>query len=363
MLTVSIYCCELKKGPLVSALSQYKHITLFTINPSTVAKYREAFTNSGAKDDPSDALIQTEILKLHMSKLTPKHAETAEVRILSELVENCRRLVQEKVDLTNRITSYLKNYYPQPLDWFEEKDTMVFCDFLLKWPSLSDAKKTRRQTLMNFFHQHNSRYPEVIERRVEKIKRATALTNDDAVIIPNRIMITIFIPQLKLLLSAIKDLDYEIKCRYRQQADRNIFSSFPGAGPKLAPRLLVAFGTNRDRYNSAAELQKFSGIAPVIERSGKKSWTHWRYSCPKFLRQTFVEWAGQSVRFSFWAKAYYEQQKSIGKPHNTIIRSLAFKWIRIAFKCWKSKTPYDESKYLEALKSKGSPLLKFATEY
>ena len=113
-------------------------------------------------------------------------------------------------------------------------------------------------------------------------------------------------------------------------------------------------------FQSASEVQKCTGIAPVIERSGQKSWTHWRYSCSKFLRQTFVEWAGQSVRYSFWANAYYEQQKSIGKPHNTIIRSLAFKWIRIVFRCWKTKTPYDESKYLEALKLKGSPLLEFA---
>ena len=103
-------------------------------------------------------------------------------------------------------------------------------------------------------------------------------------------------------------------------------------------------------------------MAPVIEQSGKKSWTHWRYSCPRFLRQTFVEWAGQSVRFSFWAKAYYQQQMEKGKPHNTAIRSLAFKWIRIAFKCWKTRTKYDESKYLETLKYRGSPLLEYAVK-
>ncbi|MGK0473192.1 MAG: hypothetical protein ACJAR0_003688 [Candidatus Azotimanducaceae bacterium] len=94
----------------------------------------------------------------------------------------------------------------------------------------------------------------------------------------------------------------------------------------------------------------------------KKSWTHWRYNCPKFLPQTFVEWAGQTVRYSFWARAYYEQQKQKGKPHNNIIRSLAFKWIRIVFRCWKDGVAYDESKYLQALKERGSPLLKFAAE-
>ena len=174
-------------------------------------------------------------------------------------------------------------------------------------------------------------------------------------------MITLLVPQLKLLIEAIETMDKEIKARYKKQKDNVIFDSFPGAGPQLAPRLLVAFGSNRARYKTAADMQKYAGVAPVIEQSGKKSWTHWRYSCPKFLRQTFVEWAGQSVRFSFWAKAYYQQQIEKGKPHNTVIRSLAFKWIRIAFRCWQTRTVYDESKYLEALKKRGSPLLQYAT--
>lgn len=161
---------------------------------------------------------------------------------------------------------------------------------------------------------------------------------------------------------AIERFDVEIKALYKPHKDRFIFDSLPGAGPQIAPRLLAAIGSNRDRYHSCEEIQKYAGIAPVTERSGKKEWIHWRYSCTKFLRQTFVEWAGQSVRYSFWAKAYYRQQEAKGKPHNTIIRALAFKWIRILFKCWKTKTAYDESTYLEALKRKGSPLLKYAVE-
>ena len=352
--------CELTKGPLIYALNQHKHMTIFPVNPASVAKYREAFTHSGAKDDPSDALIQVEILEHHMSKLRKIEPEATDVRILAQHVENRRKLVQERVKLSNKITATLKNYYPQVLDWFKEKDTLIFCNFITKWPSLSDAKKAQKRTLMGFFNDHNSRYPDVNERRISAIKEAIALTDDRAVIEPNKMMVEILVPQIKLIMAAIDRLDAEIKKLYKQQSDSAIFDSFPGAGPKLAPRILVAFGTNRDRYHTAAEIQMYAGVSPVIERSGQKSWTHWRYSCPKFLRQTFVEWAGQSVRFSFWAKAYYNQQMEKGKSHNTAIRSLAFKWIRIAFKCWKTKKPYDETTYLEALKSKGSPLLQYA---
>ncbi len=349
-----------RDSPLIYALSQYEKITLFPINPSTVAKYRKAFTNSGAKNDPSDAFVQTEILALHMDKLRHITPESPEVRALAQIVEYRRKLVQDRVDISNKITTALKNYYPQVLDWFNEKDTLLFCNFVTKWPSLACVKKARSKTLMAFFIQHNSRYAAVNEERIADIKIAQPLTEDTAVIEPNQLLVEVLISQLKLLIEGIVMLDKQIKQRYHKLDDRVIFDSFPGAGPQLAPRLLVAFGEDRNRYNDANDVQKYVGIAPVTEQSGKKSWTHWRYSCPKFLRQTFVEWAGQSVRYSYWAKAYYDQQISKGKPHNTIIRALAFKWIRIAFRCWKNRTPYDESRYLNALKKRNSPLLKFA---
>ena len=46
---------ELAHGPIVYALQKYDFLVLFPINPSTLAKYREAFTPSRAKDDPTDA--------------------------------------------------------------------------------------------------------------------------------------------------------------------------------------------------------------------------------------------------------------------------------------------------------------------
>lgn len=352
--------CELKKGPLIYALSKYDHIVIFPINPITVAKLRKAFSHSGAKNDPGDAFIQAEILSLHMAKLTPIQPDSESVRALTQLVEYRRSLVQDRVKLTNRITSALKNYYPQLLDWFNEKDTIIFCDFLAKWSSLDAVKRARKQTLLKFFNQHNARYPDINEQRIQAIKSAQALTDDRGVIDPNRILVEALVPQLKVLIVAIDRIDQEIKTRYNAQNDHVIFDSLPGAGPQLAPRLLAAFGTDRNRFQSAAELQKYAGIAPVVEESGQKRWTHWRYSCPKFLRQTFVEWAGLSIRYSFWAKAYYELQISKGKHHNAAVRALAFKWIRIVFRCWQSNTPYNETTYLNALKDRGSPLLKQA---
>jgi hypothetical protein len=170
-------------------------------------------------------------------------------------------------------------------------------------------------------------------------------------------MVQALMAQLRVILEAIERFDQGIAERAQSHPDYALFEALPGAGPALAPRLLVAFGEQRERYGSAQEMQKYAGIAPVLERSGKQSWVHWRRQCPKFLRQTFVEWASVSIRFSFWARAYYEHQRDKGATHQAAVRSLAFKWIRIVFRCWQSGTPYDESVYLAALQRRGSSLI------
>jgi transposase len=351
-------CLELNKGPLVFALHKYDFLVLFPINPLTLARYREAFTPSRAKDDPTDAALQLELLLTHRDKLQPLQPQSPTMRALAQLVEHRRRVVGDKVRLTNRLTSTLKNYFPHVLHWFQEKDTAIFCDFLSRWPTLKAAQLARRATLETFFRAHHVRYAEVIVERIQAIKSATPLTTDEGVIVPNALLVQTLVAQLRVTLQAIVDFDTAIAQCAQNHPDFSLFQALPGAGPVFASRLLVAFGEQRERYASAAELQKYAGIAPVTERSGKKSWVHWRLQCPKFLRQTFVEWAAESIRHSFWAQVYYQQQRDKGKAHQAAVRALAFKWTRILYRCWQERKPYDESVYLQALHRRGSSLIQ-----
>jgi transposase len=118
---------------------------------------------------------------------------------------------------------------------------------------------------------------------------------------------------------------------------------------------LAGFGSQRERFENANQVQTLTGIAPVKESSGNSCWIHFRFACPKFLRQSFHEWAGLSIRYSSWARAYYQQQRARGKKHHAAVRALAFKWIRILFRCWKNRVAYDEGIYLAALTKHNSP--------
>jgi len=350
---------ELSKGPIVYALQKYDFFVLFPINPSMLAKYRQAFKPSRAKDDPTDAELALDLLLRHRERFQPLKPQSVPMRKLCILVEQRRRLVGDKTRYTNRLGNALKQYYPQALQWFEQRDTVVFCDFLSRWPTLIQVKRARKATLTTFFKAHNVRFERVIEARLCAIKSASPLTRDMAVITAYQLQAEALVEQLRVTLKAIARFDAEIATTAAKLPDYALlFKPLPGAGPALAPRLLAGFGEDRQRYAGAEEIQQYAGVAPVTERSGNKTWVHWRWQCPTFLRQSIIEWAGQTINKSFWAGAYYRQQRDKGASHQTAVRALAFKWLRILYRCWQSRTPYDESKYLEALRRRGSPLLK-----
>jgi len=353
-------CLELAQGPIVSALLEYDFFVIFPVNPSTLAKYRRAFVPSGAKDDPTDAALALELLRRHPEKLAPLRRESENMRALRRLVEARRDLVQDRVRVTNRLTFTLKDYFPQIVEWFRDKETDVFAAFLERWPSLQAAQRARRETLVAFFHAHSVRRATVIDKRVHEIQTERPLTTDVAVIEPALAVVATLLPQLRALTAGIARLDADIAARCDTLPDFRLFVELPGAGPVYSSRLLAAFGERRERFADAAAIQKCVGIAPVTERSGNKHWVHWRWACPTFLRQTFVEWAASSIQHSFWARAFYDSHRAKGSSHNATVRALAFKWIRILFRCWVDRTPYNESRYLAALQKRQSPLLKFA---
>lgn len=353
-------CLEQSRGPLIYALLKYDFLTLYPINPRTLARFREAFAPSRHKDDPPDAEHLAELLLCHRERLRAWSPDDEQTRTLRLLVEHRRRLVGDRTRFSNRLTSLLKCYFPQLLEWFPDLRTELVCDFLLRWPELSALKRVRRETLLKFFRAHHSVRRATLEKRLAAIKEAQPLTTDAAVLRSSEAMAQALAAQMKATLAAVREFDRRIAEVCSVHQDFALFQSLPGAGEVYASRLTAALGSDRGRWESADELACLAGVAPVMERSGQSCWVRWRYFCPKFLRQTFHEYAGESIRHSFWARAYYESQRAKGKSHHAAVRALAFKWVRIIFRCWQTRVAYDEVKYLESLRRKGSPLLSYA---
>ena len=227
-------CIESRKVPLIHALLKYPFLVLFPVNPQTLARYRRAFKPSRAKDDPSDAQLLLDLVSRHPEQFHPWAPERPEVRALASLVEQRRTLVADKVRYTNRLTAALKNYYSQVLEWFDDKDTRVFIAFVEKWPTLAKVQQARSDTLRRFFQAHSVRRPAVIERRIQAIKAAVALTTDPAVIEPHQLLVMSLIHRLAVTLGYLAKYDRQIEQRFNALDDAVLFKPLPGAGQHLA---------------------------------------------------------------------------------------------------------------------------------
>jgi len=350
---------ETSRGAVIAAFRPYDFIVLFPVNPKALKDYRSAFAVSGAKTDRSDADLLEELVRLHSDRLHPLEPDTELTRKLAGLVENRRHLVDERTRLVNQLHSTLKTYYPLAESLLgKQMNKPMAAELLARWPELRSLKNAQVKTLRAFFYKHNSRGAQLMEERLQAVQQAKDLTTDPAIIEPGRALVSALAAMLKPLHKAIASLDQQIEQAMDQHPDAAIFRSFPGAGPALAPRLLVAFGTHRQRFTSAAEVSQFYGLAPVVEQSGNSKTVRMRYRCPKFGRQSFHENAACALHQEPWAQSYYEQQKARhADKHHLACRALAFKLIRIYFACWRDRQTYDPAKYLRALQKNGSPLL------
>lgn len=341
---------EKSRGGLIHALMGYDFLVLYPINPKALAKYRESACVCCAKNDPSDAELLMDLIWRHRDRYRPWMPDTVETRKIQFLCEYRRRVVNDQTALTNRLEALLKGYFPQALDWAGEAlATVQACDFLTRWPTLQSVQRAKPAQLRKFYLKHGCRNEDLIEERLEEIRTACLLTEDEAVTSSSVLMVQATVDALRPVISTIKRFNEELEVAFRQHPDHELFESLPGAGDVLEPRLLAAMGSDRDRFAIAIEIQQFSGIAPVTKRSGKMCYVHRRYACPRFVRQTFHEWARFTIHFSDWARAYYEYQRGKGKRHHAAIRALAYKWLRIVFRCWKNRVPYNEQIYLASL--------------
>ena len=351
-----LVCLEQSRGALIHFLMGYECFELYPINPKQLASYREALRPSGAKDDPIDAALLCQFLTLHHPQLRPWHPDDELTRKLALLCEKRRQAVDARTALSNQLKSELKQYFPLALSILDhDLTTALAADFLLQWPNFESLKKTSTPKLRKFFYGHQSRSEQKLQARLERIQAAQPLTRDSAIIEAGTLTVQMLAQQLKALVPYIARYEKEIAHLFEGHPDSALFNNLPGAGPTLGPRLLTAFGTDRERFQSPLEAVTFFGVAPVTEQSGQSQWIHFRWACPKFLRQSFHEFAAQSVRFCDWAAAFYQQQRARGKGHHAAVRALAYKWIRILFRCWKNRQPYDPQLYLTALLKRGSP--------
>lgn len=348
-------CMEAGRDPVLWRLEGHERVDLFVVNTATAARYRRTFAPSGDKNDQRDAASLLDLIRRHPEKVKPHNCACAEDRAIDQLTKARRQAVNRLTGVVSSLREVLELYYPVASRLFDTLNTKLAIDFLRRWPDPKQLRKAEEATLVDFFHQHNSRSQKCIDERLEQIKGCLPVTEEPALLELSHLRIEEHLSQIESLNGSIKRYEDAIECAFEKHAKKHLFEDLPGAAKALAPRLLAAFSICNPK--DANQMQLMSGIAPIRVQSGQSMSTFMRQQCPKFLRQSFHEFAGTSVKSSTWAKAFYDHQTKTKKSGtNAAKRALAYKWIRVLTSCWISNTPYNEMKYIARLQKRKSPL-------
>ena len=353
---------EQSRGALIYALMFRENVLLYPVNPKQLARYRESYPGGG-KNDPTDAMYLARMLRERITTLKAWQPDDENTRLIANLSQQRRKLVDGQTKLRLQLTALLKSYFPVVLELFGKQHQLpLLLSVLCRWSDPRQLRRADRRLIRRVLSEHSLRNEEQQKEIIEQIRAAQLLTRDDALITPSAMAVELLAHQIRQSLKTIEEFDAAIDEAMKQHPDAHLFTNLRGAGSALAPRLLCAFGSQRDRWEDADSLASFSGIAPVTKQSGKQRHVHRRFACPKYLRQTFHEFADCARRFCPWSKARYRMLRDRGMKHHAALRKIARSWIRILFRVWKTRVPFDCDRYIANLKQRCPEIIPYLAQ-
>ena len=353
---------ETNCGPAVEHLLAMG-VSVYPMNPKVAQRYRELHTSSGAKDDAFDAWCMAEALRTNGQQWRPLEPQDPKIQLLRLLCRDEMALIEQRTALVLQLRSALQEYYPAALKLFEDFTQPSAWQFIVKFPTPGPLAKAGKASWLRFLHAHRLYRADSIEKRLEIMARAGEFVNPSAAVEQAKSMLAVMLAkQLEVLERQIGEYRARINELFDEHPGSGLFKSLPGAGERLAPRLLAEIGNDPKTFSSPQGLQCMAGTAPVTRQSGKNRSVAFRRSCNAHLRTTIHLWADLSRRESAWAQAYYTQKRAEGKRRAEALRCLGQRWLKIICKMIQTNTPYDEAKHLNSMLKHGSWVLAVSAE-
>jgi transposase len=344
---------ETKHGLLVHDLLR-SGFTVYALNPKAVNRYKDRLRSASTKDDKLDARTMANILRTDRDLHRPIQLSTDDYRLLERLCKDLQLVIGDISRLSNRLHDSLKEWHPAVLGIFG-LDSNIFLELVAEYLTPGDVERATQDEFCRFLKKHKYSVPGKAETAFLQLTRRTPKA-DPVAISAGKLKAKGAVEQLRVLYSARKEYELDIRNILDKLPEADIISSLPGVGKRLAPEITAMFGPNlKDapkRFEQAKDISDLAGASPVTKQSGKFKCVNVRYACDRYMRSIVRNWAGCSINNSRWAKAYYDWHRKMSESHETILRKLASKWIKIAFHLWKTGERYNEQIHIAALKQR-----------
>lgn len=347
------------RGSLVYSLMLRDNVYLFPINPQQLSAYRKSFSNADVKSDAWEAELIARFLFERRRELRMWVPDDEPTRLINLLAQARRETVDERTRMGQKLLDLLRIFHPSLLQIASQKlyDNDALLAVVAKWADPTALKRVHPRTLKAVLKEHGIRSG--LDQLVEKLRSAPLHCRDRVINRTSAMKAELLAKELLLLNKTIRQYEEELEQAVAKHPDAKLFDSIRGAGAALLPRIIAALGSDRERFANAQDLANYTGTSPICRQSGKSRQVSRRWMCNKYLMQTFHELAASTVIWTPWAKAYYQLNKQRGMKHHAILRKLARCWLRILWRVWKNRTPYDEARYEASLLSKNQELRQF----
>ena len=338
---------ERPDGRLVDSLLEVGH-PVVPVSPSAIKAWRESEVRSGAKDDPGDAEVIAEYLRLRAHKLSVLAPFSEKTRALRAVVRARDDLVHQRVAATNQLEACLDAFWPGAKVVFADVRSEIALAFLERYPTPALARALGEKRMAAFLTKHGYSGRRPAAELINRLRAAPDGIADGPEAQARRETVLGYVRVLRALNTSIKSLDRSVAVHLGEHPDGEIFSSLPRSGCINAAQMLAQWGDCRQAYDSPEAVAALAGVTPVTKKSGKYTGVQFRWACDKRFRQAITTFADNSRHASPWAADIYKRAIARGCDHPHAIRVLARAWIRVIWRCWADRQPYDVTKHAAA---------------
>ena len=340
---------ERPDGRLVDGFLEAGH-PVVPVSPNGIKAWREAEVLSGAKDDPGDAEVIAEYLRLRAHKLGVLAPFSAETQALRTVVRARDDLVEQRVAAHNQLEACLDAFWPGAKAVFADVCSEIALAFLERYPTPGSARALGDKRMAAFLTKHGYSGRRPATGLLDRLRAAPDGIGDGPEAEARRDAVLGYVRVIRALNASIKSLDRSVAAHLGQHPDSEIFASLPRSGRINAAQMPAQWGDCREAYDSPEGVEALAGVTPVTKKSGKYEVVHFRWACDKRFRRAITTFADNSRHDSPWAADIYRRAIARGGDHPHAVRVLARAWIRVIWRCWIDRVVYDPAKHTAAVR-------------
>jgi transposase len=321
-------------------------IEVLAIHPDQVKAARPRFAVAHGKSDRFDAYVLAELTRTDAHRFRVLVPDSDETKALKALTRAREDLVGVRVELANQLRAQLEAFWPGALI-FADVDSPISLAFLRRCPTPADARGLGPRRMEGFLARHRYCGRRTPEGLLERMRKAPTGRAGELETEARRTVVLGLVAALEPVVAEISELTSQIRGALLAHSDREVFAPlFRDAKTVISPATLIAeLGDCRERYPTDAAMAADAGMSPVALESGKLRVATFRRACDKRLRAVVARLADSTRHWHPWAKEVYAKARARGQDHPHAIRTLGRAWIRVLWRCWRDRVPYDPARH------------------